>query len=193
LLLFAVALWLALQPAPMPSLGLPTLRVPRPTPSVLAEHTPTVGPTPSASSTVQPSPTRTLVPTVTRRPTATPIVPTPVPQLYPAPRLLEPIDGATLPERTLFRWQWNGPALGEGQAFELRIWSAQEEQSGSSRRGAVAPTQDTQTEVALSYVPAIQDYGPGDYFWTVVAVELRTDGPARLVSAWGESRRFVYR
>ena len=195
LLLFIVAQWLALQPAPLAPLGLPTLRVPGPTPSLPAGRTPTTGATPSASPTVQPSPTRTLVPTVTRRPTArpTPTVPVPTRQPYPAPQLLEPTGEATLPERTLFRWQWDGPPLGEGQAFDLRIWSAQEEQAGSPRRGAVAPTQDTQTEVALSYVPAIQDYGPGDYFWTVVVVQQRVDGPADLISAWGESRRFVYR
>jgi hypothetical protein len=191
--LFALAQWLALQPAPLPSLGLPTLRVPGPTPSVPPGHTPPAAPMPSASPTVQPSPTRTLVPTVTRRPSATPTVPALTPQPYPAPMVLEPADGATLPERTLFRWQWNGPPLGEDQAFELRIWSAQEEQAGSPRRGAAAPTKDTQTEVALSYVPAIQDYGPGDYLWTVVVVELRTDGPPDPVSAWGESRHFVYR
>jgi hypothetical protein len=199
LLLFAVAQWLALQPAPMPSLDLPTLRVPGPTTSItpgsgaLAGQTATAGTTSSASPTAQPSPTRTFVPTVTRRPTATPTIPTPTPQPYPAPLLLEPADGETPPERALFRWQWDGPPLAANQAFELRIWSAQEEQAGSPRRGAVAPTRDTQTEVALPYVPAIQDYGAGDYYWTVVVVELRVDGPAHLIGTWGESRRFVYR
>jgi hypothetical protein len=83
--------------------------------------------------------------------------------------------------------------LAPNQAFDLRIWSAQEEEAGDPRRGAVAPTQESYTEVDLPYVPAIQDYGPGDYYWTVVVVETKTNGAVQIVGQWGESRRFVYR
>jgi hypothetical protein len=82
--------------------------------------------------------------------------------------------------------------LEENQAFDLRIWSAQEEQAGDPRRGAVIPTQELYAEVDLQFVPAIQDYGAGDYYWTVVVVQTRANDSARVIGEWGESRRFVF-
>jgi len=105
---------------------------------------------------------------------------------------MEPANGARLEARQRFTWQWNGPALGESLAFDLRIWSDQEEQSGQPRRGAVAPTQDLEVEVEMRYVPAIADYGPGDYYWTVVVVQTAPDDPPRVVGVWGEKRRFTF-
>lgn len=92
----------------------------------------------------------------------------------------------------VFEWAWDGPPLKENQAFDLRIWSVQEEQSGSPRRGVVPATKDTQATVFMPAVPAILDYGPGDYFWTVVVVELTADGSALVVGDWGQLRRLVY-
>jgi chitodextrinase len=106
--------------------------------------------------------------------------------------LLAPSDGAQLFGQQRFIWQWDGPSLGGNQAFDLRIWSQQEQQAGRPRRGAVPPTQDTEAEVDLQFVPAIKDYGAGDYYWTVVVVETASGGSPRVVGTWGEERRFSY-
>lgn len=81
--------------------------------------------------------------------------------------------------------------LEEDQAFDLRIWSEQEEKNNQPKRGAVAPTQDLEVEVELQYVPAIKDYGPGFYYWTVVVVQVSSDAPPKIVGEWGEKRWFT--
>ena len=197
--LFGTAEWLALRPPTYPTPVLATARVrpitvtPIPTPGgpvtpTLEISLPvTITATPLPSRTATPAPRRTTAP----RPTAT--VPTATPSSLPAPGLLEPAAGATIGNIVTFRWQWTGPSLQPNQAFDLRIWSAQEEQQGLSPRGAVAPVRTTETSVNLPFAPAIQDYGPGDYYWTVFVVEMSVDGSSRVVSQWGERRRFVYR
>jgi len=98
-----------------------------------------------------------------------------------------------LHDRVTFRWEWKGAPLSENQAFDLRIWSEQEEQQGSPRRGAVAPTHEMQVEVNLQYAPAIQEFGPGTYYWTVIVVEVQPAGPTTVVGQWGKARKLVYR
>ena len=158
-----------------------------------SEPPPTVTVLPSETPTLKP--TNTLVPLPTGRParkaTATELASSPTPA--PAPALLSPEEGVTALDRMVFEWAWDGPALTENQFFDLRIWSAQEEQQGSPRRGVVPPTKATSVEVSLAAVPAVVDYGPGDYYWTVVLVEYRADGSLVVVGTWGESRRLVYR
>lgn len=197
--------WLALQPLPSPTIVLPTLDIPRvsPTPtSTTAEPSamPTAlsladSGTATAGAALTATPAQTHAPVRTRpptpRPTPSALLASPAP--YPAPTLVEPDDGATPFRRAVFRWQWAGPPLGETRAFDLRIWSDREERSGATRRGAVAPTKEVWVEVNLAQVPAIRDHGPGDYYWTVVVVELRAEGPPQVIGTWGESRRFVYR
>ena len=168
-----------------------------PTPILMPTDTPTPTPTPSATSTHTTSPTPTNTPTATQTPrataTPTPKRPTPTSQTtYPAPALLEPGDGAQLAGMQRFTWQWNGPPLEEGHAFDLRIWSLQEEQQARPRRGAAAPTRDREIEVELSYVPAVVDYGPGDYYWTIVVVKVSAGGIPQVVGEWGEERGFTY-
>jgi hypothetical protein len=212
------SLWQSVQPEPTatapPTFAPTTAQTPAPTTPATATHTdmptptPTVVPTASATATdtdtPTPTPTHTPTPTPTYTsapavatgtpiPTAIPKSPTPTPTVtYAAPTLLEPADGAGLSGTHRFTWQWNGPPLAGNRAFDLRIWSKQEEQNGSPRRGAIAPTQDMHAYVDLPYVPAITDYGSGDYYWTVVVVELGADGPPKVVGEWGEKRRFVY-
>jgi hypothetical protein len=111
---------------------------------------------------------------------------------YSAPTLLEPAAGLELSGKQRFTWQWSGPPLPETYAFDLRIWSEEEERTGQPRRGAVAPTQDTQADVDLQYVPAIQNYGSGGYYWTVVVVKLIPGGSTSIVGEWGEKRSFTY-
>jgi hypothetical protein len=189
--LYAYAQWLALQPPPGPEVTLPALNIPRLTPTRTPAPTGTATAVPTSTPTPQPTSTPTRGPTRAPRPTApsAPLTPT----RYPAPILVEPGDGRTPFERAVFEWEWRGQPLAENLAFDLRIWSAEEQQLGAERRGAVAPTRGTQAEVLLSYVPAIQDYGPGDYYWTVVVVEVMPEGPPKVVGEWGEARRFVYR
>jgi hypothetical protein len=168
-----------LTPTPTPT----DTSMPTSTPSAISTHT--ASPTPSDTPTV----TRTRSPTATptpKRPTSTPE------PAYPAPTLLKPDAGAELAGVQRFTWQWNAPPLEENYAFDLRIWSLQEEHEERPRRGAAALTQDTQAEAELSYVPAIADYGPGDYYWTVVVVKAGAGGVSRVVGEWGEKRRFTY-
>jgi hypothetical protein len=198
-LLFVVAEWLALQPGPDTAASIRATSISllsataNPYTPIPSTVTPTSRSAPTRTPRPTPTATRTLVPTVTRKPKPTATQANLTPSPLPAPDLVEPHGGATPTQRVVFRWFWNGPPLEENQAFELRIWSAQEEQAGGPRRGAVAPTQDGYAEVDLQYVPAIQDHGPGDYYWTVVVIQVNASGPPQVIGGWGESRRFVYR
>ncbi len=193
----ANALWLTFQPNPGPAATMAALNrdfyerafaTATVTPSVSPQ---TEAPTPTDVPT--PKPTNTLVPLPTGRPKRTP-TPEPLssPTPIPAPRLVAPSDGVTALETMDFDWAWDGPPLKENQAFDLRIWSLQEEQRGSPRRGVVPPTKDTRVTVSLAAVPAILDYGPGDYLWTVVVVEMPAEGPPVVVGAWGQVWLLVY-
>ena len=196
----AYAQWLAFQPSPYAAATLEAANregfegafaSPTPSPTVLTATVtapPTDTPTPKPTNTPVPLPTGR--PTKSR-PTATKPVAPPTP--LPAPRLVAPDDGITSSGVMVFEWAWDGPPLQWDQAFDLRIWSALEEEKGSPRRGVVPPTKDTRVEVSLPAVPAIADYGPGDYFWTVVIVVAGDGGSPLVAGAWGESRRLVYR
>ncbi len=196
----AYAEWLAFRPSPYPAATLAAINregyeqafsSPSPEPTVL---TPTATLPPTETAT--PKPTNTWVPMPTRRPTKsrpTATKPAASPTPIPAPRLVAPDEGITASGSMVFEWAWDGPPLKEKQAFDLRIWSAQEEESGGPRRGVVPPTKDTRAEVLLPAVPAIADFGPGDYFWTVVIVEMAADGSPKIAGTWGEKRRLVYR
>ena len=196
----AYAQWLAFRPSPYPAATLEAINRERyaeafasqtPQPTV---PTPTMTLPPTATRT--PRPTNTLVPVPTGRPTKiwpTATKPVAPPTPIPAPRLVAPDDGITSSGRMVFAWAWDGPALQENQAFDLRIWSAREEEKGSPRRGVVPLTQDTQVEVSLPAAPAIADFGPGDYFWAVVVVETGADGSPRVTGTWSEIRRLVFR
>lgn len=216
------ALWQGVQPEPTATSALTFTPEPMATdtPTLPAVATPTDALTPTATDTPVVRPTDTLavqpthVPTLaatdvptetpthtpppvtatdTSSPPVSPKSPTPTPTVtYPAPTLLEPADGTELNGTQRFLWQWRGPPLAGDLAFDLRIWSQQEEQKGTPWRGAIAPTRDTHAIVNLPYVPAVADYGSGNYYWSVVVVELGADGSPSVVGAWGEKRRFVY-
>jgi hypothetical protein len=197
--LFALSEWLALQPVPRATPTLPALPFGLATstlePGTISATANPLASVPTQTSTLTPKPTHTLVPLRTRtpRPTATPTSALPAATPVPAPSLLEPVDGVTQLDRVTFRWEWKGAPLRENQAFDVRIWSEQEELKGGPRRGAAAPTRDTQVEVDLRFVPAIQDFGRGTYYWTVIVVEVQPGGPPKEVGQWGEVRRLVYR
>jgi serine/threonine protein kinase len=118
------------------------------------------------------------------------VVPTPgEATVFPAPVLLSPGAGEGLAGMTRFEWQWAGPSLGADHAFNLLIWSQQEEDAGVQPQPAVEPTQDTSAEVDLSVLPTIQEHGPGRYYWTIIVVDTRTETAA---GEWGEQRWFEH-
>jgi hypothetical protein len=191
--LWAYAQWLAFGPltgrrtptgAPLASPTPGSIRMATTAPATLKPIEPI--PTRTATPSQAPSPTAVARASATSRPTETP---TPLP----APTLLLPEDGATPFQQVTFEWLWEGQPLSESQAFDLRIWSAQEQERGAARRGAIAPTKAKHVSVNLAFVPAILDFGPGDYYWTVVVVEARIGASPAVVSEWGEPWRFVYR
>ncbi len=180
---------------------LPTTTV---TPSPEATLTSTETPSPSPTETAT-GPTATLVPTSTDtaqpETSDTPAVtiatepPTSTAELvYLAPILSAPPAGARLSGKATFAWQWDQEQLPAGFAFDLRIWSSGEERS--SAKGAEKPTDQTDIEIDLQYVPVIEDYGFGDYYWTVVVVWFpcypSTECQPKMVSEWGEERPFTY-
>jgi len=118
------------------------------------------------------------------------ITPTPPPASgFPAPVLQSPAAGEQLAGNTRFEWQWDGPALDSNQAFDLRIWSQEEEDSGAEARGAATPTKQTSLDVDLDSVATIEESGPGTYYWTVVVIDTGTQS---IAGEWGEIREFEY-
>jgi serine/threonine protein kinase len=117
---------------------------------------------------------------------------TPTPQELtnlPAPILVAPIADDKLSAQAHFEWRWDGPALNETQAFELHIWSKEEEDAQSSTQRATAPTTQTAVDLDLQTVPTVQKFGPTTYFWTVIVVDTNTGS---VLSAAGEKRSFAY-
>jgi serine/threonine protein phosphatase PrpC len=159
-----------------------------------AEPTATLKPTEPPSSPPPPTSTptrRSTVPTATKQPT------NPPQQSYPAPTLVTPEVNASLHGKPRFEWQYNGPPLKPDQAFDVRIWSKQNEWNiaKEQRRGATAPTDKTEAEIELAKAPAIQDYGAGDYYWAVVVVHVPGCYPQcspTIIGEWGEERPFTY-
>jgi hypothetical protein len=150
---------------------------------------PTRRPQPEASATSRPAPTRTPQPQATQEPP--PPAPTELPAPFPAPVLLKPESGETIFATYRFVWQYDGPPLGPGHAFDLRIWSRREDELGLERRGVAPPTRDTQLEVGLDYVQTMQHHGSGDYYWSVIVVT--TTDPPQIAGEWAPKQRFVYR
>lgn len=183
---------------------------PTPTLEPTAEPTNTPIPTatpvpPTATSSPSPTPEPTPRPTNTLAPTRTPVVPTVTPSpTFATPLLLDPADGERLSGKHLFIWDWQGEPLPEDHFFDLRIWSQVEDRLWTEElkrdraRGAQEPTGETEIEIELQFVPAIQEYQAGPYHWTVVVVRI----PCRpisdpgcqpqIVGDWGEQRAFTY-
>lgn len=177
-------------PSPQPTATWTPTPTPTSTPMPTATHTPTPTETQGPTATPMPTPTHTPLPPTARPPaTATPRPTATHPTVYPAPTLLLPIPEATLIGMGHFAWQWDGPPLGDGLFFDLRIWSEREEQAGVVPRGAVELTKGTEVDVTLKFVPATE-FGEGLYYWTVVVV--RDGDPPQVVGEWGEKRWFKY-
>jgi hypothetical protein len=107
----------------------------------------------------------------------------------PPSALVTPAAADQLTGDARFEWEWGGSSLADDHAFELRIWSQQEEDAGAEPRGAIAPTRRTEVKVDLGQVRTIQEHGPGVYYWTVVVVDANTQ---RVVGELRETRMFLY-
>jgi hypothetical protein len=103
--------------------------------------------------------------------------------------LLTPTAADRLTGHARFEWEWNDAALAEDQAFELHVWSQQEDGAGTGARGAIARTRETATVVDLDRVPTIEEHGSGAYYWTVVVVDT---GTQRVVGQLLQTRTFWY-
>ncbi len=106
------------------------------------------------------------------------------PGLYPAPRLLDPEEGAFIKGEVTFAWDWRRE-LKDNEAFELRIWKKEEERhdrAGELQKGRAL-------EVDLdALIP--ERPGEGDVcFWSVAVVQ---ENPYRSLSKEARSRSFTY-
>ena len=152
-----------------PSAPLPTVTLMPDTPTVLAD-TPTLPTDTPVSDTPTPSlPTDTAVPDTPtpvppKRPTSTPSI------SYPAPTLLAPQekDAGSLLGQVTFKWSYPRK-LNPNEAFQVLIWK-----QGQPHDGAAELTTETQQTINLDTVLPSRG-GPGDYFWTIVLREKRTE------------------
>ena len=155
------------SPQITPTTELPSTWTPTPMPPVAkatdTSRPPTNTPAPPPSNTPVPPTATPPRPPPTKTPAATPKSPsTATPAPLPAPRLLDPADGATMDGRVTFSWQWNGPALAPNQAFELRMWLV----NTADHNGLTGPVRGTSVEVDLSPIKS------GDYLWTAVVIQV---------------------
>jgi hypothetical protein len=111
--------------------------------------------------------------------------------LLQTPTLVNPVPDARLSSGVLFQWQWDGQPLPEGLAFDLLIWSEEEDQEhqGQGAFGVIDTKQCLECEVDLDYVHTIVEHGEGIYYWTIVVVQ---EDPYERVGMWAEKRSFTY-
>ncbi len=137
-------------------------------------------------------PTSTLAPTVEGQPTATPsgsgllptsASPTPTPTL-PKPTLISPLPSVALQGVVRFEWSYSR-TLGQNQAFQVLIWKEGE----IDHQGAADSQAEKWQSIDLDAVPKLNSDGPGEYLWSVVVVDSRTDDP---LSPEATPRKFVY-
>jgi len=137
-------------------------------------------------------PTSTLAATSEGQPTSTPsgsgLLPgqassTPTPTL-PKPILSSPLASVALHGVIRFEWTYSR-TLGRNQAFQVLIWKEGE----TEHRGAADSQQDPWQDINLDAVPKLISDGPGEYLWSVVVVDSRTDDP---ISLEATPRKFIY-
>jgi hypothetical protein len=97
---------------------------------------------------------------------------------YPLPELVKP-DEETNITQTMYRfeWEWNGAALADEHAFEVRIWKEGEPHYGAfDVRETAKYLEQAGNSYALPIsVPSaysVQQNGNGTYFWSVAIVNL---------------------
>ena len=96
--------------------------------------------------------------------------------------LIQPINDTKLVDPVAdFVWHWNGPALADNQAFEIRIWHEEDSihyGAHDAARSAELIRQVDDVFVAylhLNGVHSVAQHGPGTYYWSVAIVETQPD------------------
>ncbi len=134
-----------------------------PTNSQAETSEPTATLAPTSIDTPQPTPTSTsFVPAITLSP-----LPTTAP-LFPAPTLAEPPQDLDVRGQVLFKWRYSR-SLNRSEAFQVLIWR----DGVQEHEGAAEFTDETEQRINLDIL--LRDRGgPGDYWWSVVVVNERT-------------------
>jgi serine/threonine protein kinase len=202
--------FLTYTPIPIPPTDTPT--APRaPALALSPTSTPTATPTSTASPTPPPTATPSSPPSPTSKPTATPL-PTPSPTrsvaqnqptatlpgvAYPAPVLLQPVDGAGSGASVTFIWRWDGN-LKDNEYFDLRVWREGEDH----RQGAVdCKTTPRVPSLNGEYVVSANitklgtiDRPAGEWYWSVAVLDMSGGeyNTAPDVSPEAEPRKLVY-
>lgn len=94
-------------------------------------------------------------------------------------RLLSPAEGSTISSPTIdFFWWRTGPPLTENQAFEIRIWHADDPAHFGAHDAQYSDRLIRQIDdfytasLTLNGVHSIAIHGPGEYRWSVAIVEI---------------------
>jgi hypothetical protein len=108
------------------------------------------------------------------------------PEPYPAPRLVGPGGPGTPQLQGVVTFGWDFPTrLRPGEAFQLLIWRI-----GDRDRAFVSEYwPERELTLNLDELPQIREPGPGEYAWSVVVVDTRTNEP---ISPEAETRTFFY-
>jgi serine/threonine protein phosphatase PrpC len=173
---------------------LPTIEATQPgdvTQAPVETNTAAVGETPgeptaTLAATFTPSPSTPTSERPQPQPSDTPRSPANTPQPSdPAPTLTDPPSEADLRGEMTFRWDYPSMPLGLGKAFQILIWK----EGDTAHNGAAEFTRWRTQRLNLDEVPQIKTSGPGEYYWTVVVVNKRTE---QRISPEAEPRRFTY-
>ena len=92
--------------------------------------------------------------------------PPPIAKIRPIPLAPEP-GRITSGEELVFSWNWPGPALPEGYAFALLMWS----EGQPNHPIATVTNAATQVNYNPYLSPAARQGGPGRYYWAVVVIK----------------------
>jgi serine/threonine protein phosphatase PrpC len=177
----------------------PALFGPRTTPTAVpAVSTPDLtAPAVTTAESGVASPTITLMPTgtLTPQPTAPDSLNSPLPAgspttdagavlTAPAPILADPQEGVDLSGEVTFAWSYD-TSLPEGSEFQVLIWHQDE----NPPFDVAGNTRATSLLIDLARVSPILADGPGQYYWTVVVVDV---GTGARTSPEAFPRHFIY-
>lgn len=154
---------------------------------------------PVASGQPRPEATATLaeIPTEIRPPptdtalapadTVTEPVATATPQTtISAPTLVQPQEGASLQGTVTFMWDYSLEDLSAGYAFQVLIWGGDPNRANAPGIAELTPALSQQIDLD-AILP--QQGGPGQYFWSVVIVEV---GTGNRLSRQATPRTLIY-
>jgi serine/threonine protein phosphatase PrpC len=157
------------------------------TPTGAVTTEPTVTPEPTSTLAQAPTASNTPLPTDTPPATPTPTVtPTPTPRFsHQPPTLVQPQDNTPLQGLVTFEWSYPEGELGDGNAFQVLIWNADE--NPEEPPGAAGLVEALQQEINLDDV--LPPQSGVQYYWSVVVVERATE---KRISEKALPRIFTY-